>query len=198
MQAVDSYGNANAAPTCTATDGTCPSFAQAAVRPLRSVSIPIIPTLSYGSVTVSLTITLSPPLDQGQDLTIVPTASGGLLTFIPPSLSFAGGGSSASSGIFDILSSAAGLPATVSFIVSSSPGAGVYGTTGQQDYSQTFSASSNTRYVVDSTTGGQLVLAATTTCPTNAYPGGISRISLLQPGGSSIQTVQQGCITCPK
>ena len=108
---------------------------------------------------------------------------------------------------FRIISSAAGLNATIVYKVSSdnaisTPSCPSLGpcteTGGKNDYGRVFS-SDGTRYVADGASGSEVIVNIVTSCATGSYPGSSISVDVPASGGSSAYTSQQAsCIACPK
>lgn len=112
-----------------------------------------------------------------------------------------------SSASFRVISSAAGLSATLSYKVTSnnaiaSPACPAYGSCteqdGKYDYGRAF-ASDGTRYVTDNLLGTQVTIDIVTGCPVGMYPGSATSVDIPASAGASASTSQQAsCIACPK
>ena len=76
---MDQWGNGNLAPSCSITSTSC-AYGQAAVRPLRFLSMPEIGAQTFGHVSSDLLMTLDYPLDSGMDLVVTPVSSLGLFS----------------------------------------------------------------------------------------------------------------------
>ena len=144
--------------------------------------ITTFPTLDWGVVSAEATITLEPGPDAGSDLTVTPVLTGGLYTVIPQTVAFSAG---ATSRMFRVLSSAAGVNGALTYAVSSTAGSAA-------DYGVQASAGA-TRLVADNALGTSLNVTLVTRCPTGNYPG--PRTTITTSSGDSAVTCS--CIACP-
>ena len=186
---VDVDGNtALTAPTCSA--GAACATATSAARPLATVTLPSFPPgfLVSGSASNEVAVTLSPAPIVPVAVTL--TVFGALYTIIPSVLTFPAGVSSAS---FRVLSSAAGIPATLVYSVSSTASGGA------SDYGSLLTARDGTangtagRYVVDNASGQIVYQQLLAACSLGFYPASSTAVA----SGNGMITYIANCNACP-